>query len=218
MTSVDTFLSHSNEDKIIARKLADNLAIYDFDVFVAHDDIEIGDEWEETLKEKIKTCDLFLVLLSINFHKARFTDHEVGIATAFNKQIFPVIIDDTKPYGFMSKFQAKKISQTIENNEIRMLVERLIKFTDERKNVVDRIIEKLQNADSFKVANYVTEILFEYTNFTYKQINKIATAFLSNPQINGGWTSRPSCLDFLARNWESVDREYQYRLKKYYDY
>ena len=218
LTAVETFLSHSDEDKKIARKLADNLAIYGFDVFVAHDDIEIGDEWEETLKEKIKRCDLFLALLSKNFHKARFTDHEIGIATAFNKQIFPIRIDDVKPYGFMSKFQAKKISPNIDNNEIRNLAERLIKFTDEGKNVIDRVIEKLENANSFNEANYATEILFEYTNFTYKQVNKIAQAFLSNPQITGGWTARPSILDFLARNWESVDKEYQSRLKKYYSY
>ncbi len=93
LTAIDTFLSHSNEDKKIARRLADILAIYGFDVFVAHDDIEIGDEWEETLKEKIKNCELVLALLSKNFHEARFTDHEIGIATAFNKQVFPIRID-----------------------------------------------------------------------------------------------------------------------------
>jgi len=218
LTAIDTFLSHSNEDKKIARRLADILAIYGFDVFVAHDDIEIGDEWEETLKEKIKNCELFLALLSKNFHEARFTDHEIGIATAFNKQVFPIRIDDTKPYGLMSKFQAKKISLKIDHDEIRNLAERLMKFTDEGKNVIDRVIEKLENAGSFKEANYATEILFEYTNFTYKQVNKIAKAFLYNPQISGGWTARPSCLDFLARNWESVDKEYQSRLQKYYRY
>ena len=218
LTTIDTFLSHSDEDKKIARKLANNLAIYGFDVFVAHDDIEIGDEWEETLIEKIKNCELFLALLSKNFHEARFTDHEIGIATAFNKQIFPIRIDDTKPYGFMSKFQAKKISLNINHDEIKNLAESLMKYTDEGKNVVDRVIEKLENAGSFSDANYAAEILFEYRNLTYKQINTIAKAFLSNHQISGGWTARPSCLDFLAKNWESVDKEYQSRLQKYYRY
>lgn len=218
MAIIETFLSHSDEDKKIARKLSDNLEIYGFNVFVAHDDIEIGDEWEKTLIEKIKNCELFLVLLTKNFHGARFTDHEIGIATAFNKQIFPIRLDDTKPYGFMAKFQAKKISSNIDHNEIRNLAEHLVKFIDEGKNVIDRIIEKLENARSFSEANYATEVLFEYTNFTYKQINKIAQAFLSNHQISGGWTARPSCLDFLAKNWESVDKESQSRLAKYYHF
>ena len=77
MTTIETFLSHSNKDKKIARKLADYLRIYGFEVFVAHDDIGIGDEWEEILKEKIKTCELFLVLLTKNFHESRYTDHEL---------------------------------------------------------------------------------------------------------------------------------------------
>lgn len=213
---IETFLSHSTDDKRVARKISDALAVYGFRVFVAHDDIEIGDEWEEILKEKIKNCDLFLVLLSKNFHESRFTDHEVGIASAFNKQIFPIKVDDTKPYGFMSKFQAKKLSISIDHNEIRILAEHLMKFTDEGKNIIDRIIERLENSTSLSDANYTAEILFEYTNFTYEQINKIARAFLSNLHIRGGWTASPSCLDFLARNWESVNRECQSLLKKYY--
>jgi TIR domain len=216
LATIETFLSHSNKDKKIARKLADSLAVYGFDVFVAHDDIDIGDKWEEILKEEIKKCELFIVLLSKNFHEARFTDHEIGIATAFNKQILPIRIDDTKPYGFMSKFQAKKISPNIDHDEIRNLAECLIKFTDEKENILDRVIEKLECAGSFNEANYAAEILFEYTNFTYSQINKIAKAFLFNSQINGGWISRPSCLDFLARKWESIDKDYQSELKRYY--
>jgi len=49
MRRVDTFLSHADEDKIIARKLADALANYDFKVLVAHDDIVIGEEWESKI-------------------------------------------------------------------------------------------------------------------------------------------------------------------------
>lgn len=216
MTAIDTFLSHSDHDKKIARKFADSLSIYGFDVFVAHDDIQVGEEWEETLKEKIKNCELFLVLLSEFFHKANFTDHEIGIATAFNKQIFPIRIDDTKPYGFMSKFQAKKISLHMDSNEIRLLAIRLMSFSDEGKSLIDQIIEKLHTADSYKKANNSAEVLFEYTRFTHNQVNKIAEAFISNSQVRGGWTARPSCLDFLAKNWESVNPEYQSKLKKYY--
>ena len=216
MTTIDTFLSHADEDKKIARKFADQLSIYGYDVFVAHDDIEVGDEWEEILKERIRNCELFIALLSKNFRKARFTDHEIGIATALNKQIFPVSLDETKPYGFMSKFQSKKISSGINLDEIRNLAERLSQFTDEGKNVVDSLIEKLEVADSFIQANNVADLLFEYTSFTHTQINRIAQAFLSNDQIQGGFTSKPSCLDFLAKNWEEVDKEYQYKLRRWF--
>ena len=116
----------------------------------------------------------------------------------------------------MSKFQAKKINSDVDHNETRNLAENLMRFINEGQNVVDRMIEKLEDVNSLNDANYIVEILFENTNFTYKQINKIANIFLSNRQINGGDISRPSCLEFLAKNWESIDKEYQSRLEKYY--
>ena len=57
MNSIRTFLSHSDKDKVIARKFTDELSKYGFDVFVAHDDIGMGAEWENTLKEEIKNRD-----------------------------------------------------------------------------------------------------------------------------------------------------------------
>jgi len=214
--TIDTFLSHADEDKKMARKFADRLSPYGFDVFVAHDDIKIGETWEDTLKEKIKNCELFIALLSVNFRKARFTDHEIGIATALNKQIFPVSLDETKPYGFMSKFQSKGISPHIDPFEIQNLAESLARFTDEGKDIIDNLIGRLESVESFNNANYVAELLFEYTNFTHPQINRIAEAFLSNDQIQGGWTAKPSCLEFLAKNWEYVKEEHKFRLQKWF--
>jgi len=109
---IRTFLSHAYEDRKIARNLADALNTLSLDVFVAHDDIEIGTEWESALFEEIKKSDLFIVLLSENFRQAKYTDHEVGIAYGLGRIILPLSIDETMTYGFLSKFQAKKIRKT----------------------------------------------------------------------------------------------------------
>lgn len=217
MKSIITFLSHADEDKKIARRLADELKQYGFAVFVAHDDIEIGDEWENALKSRITDSELFLALLSENFHKAHFTDHEIGIAVSLNKRIFPVRIDDTLPYGFMAKFQAKKISPEIDSEEIASLAQRLMSFTDEGKRIIDKLIDELANSSSFKDSNYVAKNLFDYTNFTGEQVNDIADAFLSNLQIRGAWTARPMCLEFLAKNWNLVTEDRKRKLEKYYE-
>ncbi len=217
MKPIITFLSHADEDKKIARKLADRLKIHGFDVFVAHDDLGIGDEWEGALKLKIFESELFLVLLSESFHKANFTDHEIGIATSLNKRIFPVRIDDTMPYGFMARFQAKKISPDIDPEEISGLAQRLMSFTDEGKKVIDKLIDDLANSGSFKDANHVAKNLFKYTDFTSEQVNNIAEAFLSNLQIRGAWTSGPMCLEFFAKNWASIDKDHKIKLGKYYE-
>lgn len=217
MRPIITFLSHADEDRKIARKLADELKQYGFDVFVAHDDLEIGDEWEDELKSKISGSEIFLVLLSKNFHKAHFTDHEVGIATSLNKRIFPVRIDDSIPYGFMAKFQAKKISPEIDSEEISNLSQKLMSFTDKFKQIIDKLIEDLTNVNTFREANFVAKNLFEYTDFTPKQVNNIAEAFLSNYEIRGAWTSGPMCLEFFSKNWISLTEELKSKLKRYYE-
>jgi len=212
---IDTFLSHADEDKKIARKLADKLNEHGFDVFVAHDDIEIGDEWEKTLKDRIEKCELFLALLSENFRQASFTDHEVGIASFLNKRIFPIRIDETMPYGFMSKFQAKKISTEMKYDEIGNLAQRLLSFTEAGKEDIDMLVHDFCAANSYVDANELAEILFSYTNFTTGQINEIATGFLTNDQIHGAWTANPETVNFLTKHWEEVNPVLQQKIKKF---
>jgi hypothetical protein len=213
---IEVFLSHADEDKKIAGKLANQLKKYDFSVFVAHDDIAIGEEWESTLRERITKCDIFLVLLSNNYHKASYTDQEIGIALSLNKRIFPVRIDETMPYGFMTKYQAKKISSEINSEEISDLAEKMMVFSQEGNKIIDDLIEKLEASDSFEEANFISEDLFRYSKFSNEQINKIAEAFLFNNQIRGGWTSGPECLELFARNWGIVSERNKKRLENYY--
>ena len=114
------FLSHADKDKKIAEEIAEKLDRL-YDVFVAHRDIEISSEWELELKKRIKKCDLFLILLSENFRKANYTDQEVGIAIQCKRKIFPISIDKTKPYGFMSKYQSGNINPDDMNDSIQRL-------------------------------------------------------------------------------------------------
>jgi len=212
---IETFLSHADEDKKIARELADKLNEHGFDVFVAHDDIEIGDEWEKTLKNRIEKCELFLVLLSKNFRQASFTDHEVGIASYLNKRIFPIRIDEIKPYGFMKKFQAGKISTKMKNDEIGNLAKRLLTFTEAGKEDIDMLVHEFCAAGSFVDANELAEILFSYTNFTTEQINEIATGFLTNDQIHRAWTANPETVNFIVKHWGEINPELKQKIKKF---
>lgn len=216
MTIISTFLSHADEDKIIARKLADELAKYGFDVFVAHDDITIGNDWEQILKDEIKNRELFIVILSENFKKADFADQEIGIACAYNKRIFPIRIDDTMPYGFMARFQgSKKIDSNIRQDEVQELTHMLALFTDEAQGLIDELIKKLSFSSTFREANSTASELFEFKTFTTKQINDIAKVYLGNYEVRGSWTAGPSSLDFLANNLNAIKPEYQEELSQH---
>jgi len=214
MIPITTFLSHADEDKGIARKFVNELEIHNFNVFVAHDDIGIGEEWENKLKNEIYNRELFLVLLSENFKNANFTNHEVGIATAYNKRIFQIRIDNTEPYGFMSRYQNKKINPEIDSDEITKLANELMVYTEEGKKIIDELIKELHNSQSWPESNAIARKLFNFTNFTPEQINNIADTYLDNFEVNGSWTG-PLSLELIEKNWNLVEQQFKEKLKPY---
>jgi len=210
---IEAFLSHADEDKRIARKIANALKKYNIKVFVAHDDIDAGEDWETVLIEKIKDCDIFLVLLSDNFHKANYTDHEVGIARGLSKQIVPMRIDNSSPYGFMSKFQAKKISDDNMASEIAELVIKMSSVTEKGKTAIDKLINEFSTAGDFYSANEISDLLFTYTKFSKDQINAVANSYIHNLQIRGGFRSGPRCQNLFEENWKKLDKPIQRNLE-----
>ena len=213
--AIEIFLSHADRDKKIAKKLADELRNYGMKIFVAHEDIKIGEKWESTLFDKIKECDLFVVLLSENFHQARYTDHEVGIAYGLNKFIFPIRIDDTTPYGFMSKFQAKKISSEIDEEEVVKVFYSMVSKSEKGLEMMNNLIEEFCESDSFNAANNLASVLSQYSDFSNEQLNRIAKAFLNNNQINQGFKSSHWCLKLFDDNWKRLDTTLHDKLERF---
>jgi hypothetical protein len=213
--AIEIFLSHADKDKKIAKKLADELSNYGMKIFVAHEDIKIGEKWETTLFDKIKECDLFVALLSENFHAARYTDHEVGIAYGLNKFIFPIRIDDIMPYGFMSKFQAKKISPEIDNDEVVKVFYSMVSKSEKGLEMMNNLIEEFSESASFITANNLTLILSQYSEFSDEQLNRIAKAFLDNNQINQGFKSSHWCASLFNENWKKLDMALRDKLERF---
>ncbi len=210
--SFDVFLSHAHADRIVARKLADELKKYDFDAFVAHDDIKLGDQWESALFDRIKKCDLFIALLSDNFHKAQYTDHEVGIAFGLEKTILPISIDDTMPYGFLTKVQAKKMSPEIDATQVSKIFKEFMSKTKTSSTDHD-LIYSLIYAESFIDANRAIKQLSMHTEFSDEDINIIAQGFIDNDQIRGSYAAA-WCVRILKKNWNKIDKKLQAQLKE----
>lgn len=212
---ITIFLSHADEDRVIARKIANEMKKHSVNVFVAHDDIEVGtSDWEIVLKDNIIQCDTFVVLLTENFHKAQYTDHEVGIAYALKKRIFPIRFDSTEVYGFLTKIQAKKISPEIDSNEIESLVNTMVAHSDEGRRNTDNLIEDLRTAGSFDDANAISYVLFEKSKLLPEQINNIARAYLENRQVKEAmFGCRHRCLECFTKNWSILKQEYKDQLR-----
>lgn len=89
------FISHSTKDRWIARQIAKLLEErgekYRVKTFLDERDILVGDSIPDTIRENIRDCGEFLVLLSKNSIDRPWVLIEISAAWAHNKRIIAVI-------------------------------------------------------------------------------------------------------------------------------
>lgn len=211
MISIRAFLSHAAKEKEIAGKLKEKIQPYGIDVFVAHDDLEGATEWMSELHTEIKECEIFLVLLSENYHSSDFTDQELGMALSYEKPIIPICIDSTIPYGFISKLQRIKSNPGFYNHEEIMSI--IMQHSDPGQEFIDMLISTLEQARSFNMAyKYATELL-PYKNLTKEQTLKILNAYDNNSQIFNSFMAAPEVKTILRNNKKHLDKETRNKLR-----
>jgi len=213
---IDVFVSHAYNQVEIATDLKQKLQSDTFRVFLAHDDIDGGEEWMKMLYEKVQECDVFAVLLSEEYHKANYTDQETGIAYAMNKPMIPIAIDNTTPYGFMSKYQATKSITPFSGEKISEIANLIYAHTSQGQEIINGLVHQFSNTTSFANANVVAKLLFSFKKFTKDQINNIAKAVIQNEQIRGGWDAYPLASDMLKQNFKKIEPGIQDGLKGYF--
>jgi len=202
--AIPIFLSHSTEDKEIAGMIKKKLDPFGIDVFLAHEDIEGGTDWTPRLHSEIKTCEIFIILLSTNYHASNFTDQELGMALAYGKPLIPISIDGTMPYGFMEKYQSMKCQPDITDMNIGKLLGLIMNFSDTGKEYIDLLIEKLSKSFTFATAGFWAQKLISYSKFTDSQINNLADAYIHNNQISDSFTAAPSIKLILKNNQKQI--------------
>lgn len=88
------FISHSQEDEALARRIANVLKKAGLDVW---DDREIfpGDNWAEKIARALNESNAMVVLLTAEALKSRWVQHDISFALGENrykKRLIPVIV------------------------------------------------------------------------------------------------------------------------------
>lgn len=201
---VSVFLSHASADKTTATELKDNLSQYNIDLFLAHGDIDGGEYWVNVLYDKIQNCDIFMILLSEKYHIGKYTDQEVGMGIAHDKNIIPVSIDGTRPYGFISTIQSTHIEDITNVSKIAELV---INKSKVNISIIDKTIEGLVQSTSWAEAGIWTKRLSTYSKFSEPQICIIANAYIENDQIHNSFAARNVIRRILSKHKELLDSD-----------
>jgi hypothetical protein len=178
------FISHYHKEKELAGRIKGRLENrFNIDVFVAHDDINPTEEWQETILRELETSNVFIMLLSRDFKTSDWTDQETGIAIQLKQKIIPVALD-IPPYGFAGKYQALKWKEDAFDWGMRELVMVLY-----GKHILDtnEIVSYFTCSDSFKEAkenfNILDWLKRNEHKFTDDQIWDIAHSIVLNPQL-----------------------------------
>ena len=128
------FISHSWKDRWIAKQMANVIEEkgqeYNVKTFLDEKDIEGGDSISESIRENIKKCDEFLVLLSRYSVNREWVLLEIGAAWGLEKRII-AIIDKVAPAEMPDIIKPYK---AIDLNDFEEYLDQLIKRAKEAKN------------------------------------------------------------------------------------
>jgi len=174
------FLSYQTNDKATAALINALLKSMSVEAFMAHEDIEVSNQWRRELLRQLKITDVFIPILSGDYHKSAWCLQESGIAVFQNLTIMPLSIDGTTPLGFMSEFQSLRIDPKAPKleNLLPGLAHRDPKFT------IDGLVEKIGKSRGYRTAEANFELIQPYLDrASRKQKVRLLTLSAHNDQI-----------------------------------
>jgi len=214
--SIRLFLSYSHTDNSLVGEIKITLENYGLEVFIAHEDIEPSLEWQEVILQELGGTDIFIPIISENFHKSKWTDQESGIAVEKDKFIIPVSIDGYTPYGFLGKYQACKL-KTHSSSELADSVSNIVRAIASRKtfsnNIAELVIKKLQTVATFDNAARLLSVL-DVISLSSEQANTVIKFASGNNQIFESRNARPYIVKHIKTYKKNLNIEYLAFLKE----
>lgn len=206
------FISYSAKDKLRGAEVKQTLKDLGVESFLAHDDLRISEEWKHRILEEIEKCKIFVPLLSRRFRSSDWASQETGIAAYLSDVlIIPVLLDGTKPYGFIAHLQGKRISVTGISSE--MFQDAIVDHFP--RQVIPVLIKRVENARSFRSAEAVVQPLINiFPHFNRTEANKFAVAAIKNRQVWSADLCRKEYLPkFLKMHGNRINQKFSKALR-----
>jgi len=126
---VEVFLSYAHENRVLAGKVASLLKNRDIDVFLAHEDIEVSEEWRKEILKHLKTDRILIALLTPEYERSVWTNQEAGYVLGKEGKSIPLIVGnvDIKKFGFLESFQGIPTLEGNIEDSIDEIIEAILK-------------------------------------------------------------------------------------------
>jgi len=200
--SIRAFISHRDSIKRIAHEIANGLEQFGISSFVAHDTIEPTASWQAEMEKALETMEVFIALITDDFHESVWTNQEVGFARAKGIPVISVKLGKIDPRGFIADKQAFRGDP----EDLRDSIEAIYKLLAEKLGQRDRIQHALITA-LCESPNWIeTRARFDrmtglVNKLSDEEFEQIKTAYKANDQLNAAAYLRNSdrLLKFLQR-------------------
>jgi hypothetical protein len=174
------FMSYQTEDKEIAARVAGILAQFDCTAFMAHEHIEVSQEWPSEILKQLERADLFVPILSANYYSSIWCKQESGIAAFRRITIIPLSTDGAIPQGFLAHIQSTKIEPTAPT--LRDLLPGLAKH--DVALVIDKLVAIIGKSVNYRSAEANFELILPYIGRAQRQqVVDLLTVSTANDQV-----------------------------------
>jgi len=175
------FISYSIEDKATAGAVKRALNTYDIDCFMAHEDIQVSEEWRERILDELAACQVFIALLSQAFKRSDWAPQEVGVvAGRADVAIVPLCLDETIPFGFIAKIQGVRVPATgvDPGTVLEPLARRFPRL------LVPAMIARVRQAGTFRSAEAALRpLVSHFPTLTQTELDALVEASIVNGQV-----------------------------------
>ncbi len=204
---IRSFVSYSTVDKELAGKIKHTLESYwNFNVFLAHDDLEPSAEWESEILRNLENAEVFIPLITENFHTSKWTDQESGIAFGKGKIFLPISLPTFLPYGFMNRYHAFKYDP--ENPSFEQIM-RVVQILEDRHGFTQRTLNGallgLANSSSYEMTRNLSKYLSSrFDGIRRGDFKKILIAEKNNSQVRDEAYKYPALKARLVNKYGKV--------------
>jgi TIR domain len=201
------FISYSHHDRKRGSDVKKVLSNFEIEVFLAHDDVHISQEWRDRIIRELKECKIFVPLLNEAFKTSDWAPQEMGVAALRRGVlIIPLSIDGTVPFGFISHLQGKPLPD-ISVPPLGLVIDPIVKqFPSE---MIPRVISRLANSPGWRSSEALMELLLPYfSKLTDQQVHDVTEGAIRNSEVwSAGDCVRTYLPKFIEANKVRIDPE-----------
>jgi hypothetical protein len=177
------FVSHSAAARGTFEELEAAFATLGANFFLAHDDIEGGEEWRAALLRALSSMDALVTIHSTGFSQSPWTNQEVGYALARDVPIVPIINSEV-PAGFLAQIQGFRWQAGQEAQLARNVFQRLNLNDALQPKLGEGLANMLKRSGSYGESDRIVDALSMCRRFSERALRAINLACSFNDQVH----------------------------------